>query len=215
MNLFNRVKSAFRLFKQKPLPTNLPNAEQLIRAFGGANNIRHVNACMTRLRVKVSETQQVQIEALKQLGAKGVIEQHGEVQAVFGVDSEPLKEEMNQWLQLKTDTSDHAAAKSQKEESPLLFDSALEESCDAIFNGFGGLKNIESIQCCAHSRIRLSLKQPIELNLKALKIPYVEAIMLISPTLYHLISLQKSLGIADHLNQQHSAGGEASKQTNV
>ncbi len=66
-------------------------AERIIAAFGGRKNLVDVDACITRLRMEVSDTSKVDQDRLKALGAAGVIEVGNSVQAVFGTDSEALK----------------------------------------------------------------------------------------------------------------------------
>ncbi|WP_363316442.1 glucose PTS transporter subunit IIA [Corynebacterium sp.] len=69
-------------------------AEQLIAAFGGRDNLVGVDACITRLRMEVTDKGAVNKGALQALGAAGVMEVGNNVQAVFGTQSDVLKEEI-------------------------------------------------------------------------------------------------------------------------
>ncbi len=69
-------------------------AEQLIAAFGGRDNLTHVDACITRLRMEVADRTLVDHARLKQLGAAGVLEVGDNVQAVFGPRAEALKNDI-------------------------------------------------------------------------------------------------------------------------
>jgi PTS system N-acetylglucosamine-specific IIC component len=69
-------------------------AEQLITAFGGRENLVNVDACITRLRMEVADTDKVDQDRLKSLGAAGVIEVGNNVQAVFGTQAEALKNDI-------------------------------------------------------------------------------------------------------------------------
>lgn len=73
-------------------------AEQLIAAFGGRDNLVNVDACITRLRIDVADAGKVNKDALKALGAAGVIDVGNSVQAVFGTQAEVLKNEINDAL---------------------------------------------------------------------------------------------------------------------
>jgi PTS system N-acetylglucosamine-specific IIC component len=73
-------------------------AEQVISAFGGRDNLVNVDACITRLRVEVTDKGKVDQARLKGLGAAGVIEVGNSVQAVFGTDAEALKNDINDIL---------------------------------------------------------------------------------------------------------------------
>ncbi|MDI3233467.1 glucose-specific PTS transporter subunit IIBC [Exiguobacterium antarcticum] len=67
---------------------------EILQAFGGASNIKHLDACITRLRITVNDKSGVNKERLKQLGAAGVLEVGDNVQAIFGPKSDGIKTEM-------------------------------------------------------------------------------------------------------------------------
>ncbi|MFV0406357.1 MAG: PTS transporter subunit EIIC, partial [Propioniciclava sp.] len=73
-------------------------AEKLITAFGGRDNLVNVDACITRLRMEVADKTRVDQDLLKSLGALGVVEVGNNVQAIFGTESEVLKEEIKDVL---------------------------------------------------------------------------------------------------------------------
>ncbi|HEY5150951.1 MAG TPA: PTS transporter subunit EIIC [Mycobacterium sp.] len=73
-------------------------AEQLIAAFGGRENLRSVDACITRLRMEVADPSKVDHDRLRALGAAGVIEVGNSVQAVFGTQAEALKNDITDAL---------------------------------------------------------------------------------------------------------------------
>ena len=66
-------------------------APLVLEALGGAENIENLDACITRLRVEVADTSKVDKDRLKTLGAAGVMEVKGGVQAIFGGNSNTLK----------------------------------------------------------------------------------------------------------------------------
>ncbi|GFN32032.1 glucose PTS transporter subunit IIA [Paenibacillus xylaniclasticus] len=71
-------------------------APLILEAIGGKENIVQMEACITRLRIKVSNEKLLDINSLRNLGAAGVIRLGGgHVQIVFGTFSELIKEEMN------------------------------------------------------------------------------------------------------------------------
>lgn len=76
-------------------------AAQVLAAFGGPGNIQALDACITRLRVTVEEKQQVNVARLKQLGAAGVLEVGNNMQAVFGTESDLLKEQIKRLMEGK------------------------------------------------------------------------------------------------------------------
>lgn len=75
-------------------------APALVAAFGGKTNITNLDACITRLRVSVTDVEKVDQAALKKLGAAGVIVAGSGVQAIFGTKSDNLKTEMDEYIHL-------------------------------------------------------------------------------------------------------------------
>ncbi|MFV0450618.1 MAG: PTS glucose transporter subunit IIBC [Vibrio sp.] len=73
-------------------------AGELVAAFGGKANITNLDACITRLRVSVADTEMVDQDKLKKLGAAGVVVVSGGVQAIFGTKSDNLKTDMDEWI---------------------------------------------------------------------------------------------------------------------
>lgn len=66
----------------------------VLEAMGGQQNIAHLDACITRLRVSVNDIKEVDKDRLKQLGAAGVLEVGNNIQAIFGPRSETIKGQM-------------------------------------------------------------------------------------------------------------------------
>ncbi|WP_147536258.1 glucose-specific PTS transporter subunit IIBC [Bacillus marasmi] len=66
----------------------------ILEAMGGQENIAHLDACITRLRVSVKDVKNVDKDRLKKLGAAGVLEVGNNIQAIFGPRSETIKGQM-------------------------------------------------------------------------------------------------------------------------
>ena len=64
----------------------------IILAYGGLGNMTRIEACMSRLRIDVTDKSLVDKALLKQLGAAGVVEVGNNIQSVFGMKSDRLKE---------------------------------------------------------------------------------------------------------------------------
>lgn len=100
----------------------------ILEALGGKENIKNIEACITRLRLTLSNDRQIDTVALKHLGAAGVIRLGGgNVQVVFGTYSELIREEIIKTLR--------------KDQQRVLFSSPmqgrmipLEEVPDKIFS---------------------------------------------------------------------------------
>ena len=92
-----------------PSGASTERAERLISAFGGAENLKAVDACITRLRIEVADKGKVDQSALRALGASGVVEVGNNVQAIFGTRSDALKDEIKATLDSGSATPGAAA----------------------------------------------------------------------------------------------------------
>lgn len=74
------------------------DAVEIIDALGGADNIEEVDACITRLRVSVKDSAQVNKDKLVKIGATAVLEVKGGVQAIYGAKAILYKNQINDIL---------------------------------------------------------------------------------------------------------------------
>ena len=70
-------------------------AEAILAALGGSTNVSDLEACITRLRVFVTDTDAVDEDALKSAGAIGVAIHGHTVQVVVGPEADDLAEEIS------------------------------------------------------------------------------------------------------------------------
>ncbi|WP_019156963.1 glucose-specific PTS transporter subunit IIBC [Robertmurraya massiliosenegalensis] len=73
----------------------------ILDAMGGKENISHLDACITRLRVSVNDIGNVDKNRLKKIGASGVLEVGNNIQAIFGPRSETIKGQMKDIMEGK------------------------------------------------------------------------------------------------------------------
>ena len=108
-------------------------AKKLVRAFGGRDNIKNLDACITRLRLILADPSKASDEKLKELGAAGVMRVGDGVQAIFGTASENLKTDMEEFLRSGEDEN-----APDNEEAPVRekaeLSSALSESLGGAMN---------------------------------------------------------------------------------
>lgn len=87
-------------------PSN--KAAAVLTALGGPDNIRHLDACITRLRLSVNNPESINFATLKSLGATGHVNAGGgNVQVIFGTQSDMLKEEMKKIMKTGPKNSNH------------------------------------------------------------------------------------------------------------
>ncbi len=73
--------------------------QKYLAALGGKDNIKTIDACATRLRVEVAHDDQVNTDALKKLGARGVVKgAAGSVQVVIGPEADLISDEIKPYL---------------------------------------------------------------------------------------------------------------------
>lgn len=73
--------------------------QKYLAALGGKDNIKTIDACATRLRVEVAHNDQVNADALKKLGARGVVKgAAGSVQVVIGPEADLISDEIKPYL---------------------------------------------------------------------------------------------------------------------
>ncbi len=140
-------------------------ALQLIQAFGGRSNITALDACITRLRVSLSDPAKANAARLKELGAAGVVIVGDGVQAIFGTRSDNLKTDMQQYLKTAGPEADAVTAilTPAVEKTPSAqADPNVIAQAAALLAALGGAKNIEEVSACAHTRLRVKLKNGID-----------------------------------------------------
>ena len=85
---------AKNITKETPEKTTSRGAKYLA-ALGGKENIKTLGACATRLRLEVNDSTKVNAEALKALGARGVINKEGIVQVIIGPEADLINDEIH------------------------------------------------------------------------------------------------------------------------
>ncbi|HJV17935.1 MAG TPA: glucose-specific PTS transporter subunit IIBC [Bacillales bacterium] len=94
---FNLKTPGRELEEEEVLTPNIQGSDlaaNILDAMGGKQNIAHLDACITRLRVSVNDIKNVDKNRLKKLGAAGVLEVGNNIQAIFGPRSETIKGQM-------------------------------------------------------------------------------------------------------------------------
>ena len=69
-------------------------AELVLTGLGGADNIKTMEPCITRIRVELHDRAKLDEATLKRAGAHGVMKMGGAVQVVMGTQSDNIESEM-------------------------------------------------------------------------------------------------------------------------
>lgn len=139
--------------------------KQLVLAFGGRSNINNLDACITRLRVEVNNMDMASPDKLKALGAAGVVTVGKNLQAIFGPQSENLMTDMKLFMDSAGDEAelserDKPSAVAYKEEKikPKLRDQEAPQKVANWLVALGGASNIATVDHCAQTRLRVTMK---------------------------------------------------------
>ena len=169
-------------------------ALQLVRAFGGRSNIASLDACITRLRVKLNDVTKANTEKLKLLGAAGVLVVGDGVQAIFGTQSENLKTDLQEYLKIAGPEADEAEEPSPVKapaqpgfKPPLRDPDAARRAC-ALVAALGGKANIVRVDACAETRLRLVVRDAAQVREAALKAEGIAAVVKLDGQTLHLLA---------------------------
>ena len=168
-------------------------ALQVVRALGGRSNIVNLDACITRLRVKLKDPGKVHADKLKALGAAGVVTIGDGVQAIFGTRSDVLKTEIAEYLKTAGPEADEVEAPSpvkapaQAGVQPKLRDPRAAEKARSLINALGRKANIQRVDACAETRLRIVTTNGVSDD-AALKNAGVEAVVRLPAHVVHLLT---------------------------
>lgn len=144
---------------------------KLVTAFGGAQNIKLLDACITRLRVQVGDITKTKEDELKKLGASGVFKAGNGIQAVFGPRSENLKTAMEKYIKLNArDTANASSATTTAVKMQNLNEGQVKLNRDLEWLKFvGGIDNITRAEVVGQTRLRIVMKNTTDIKLEQLK----------------------------------------------
>jgi N-acetylglucosamine PTS system EIICBA or EIICB component len=153
-----------------------------IAALGGAGNIASVDACTTRLRLVVRSQDVVDSEALKSLGARGVVRPSAtSLQVVIGANADQVAGEIRDALRAGADAPSNTPA-----DTPSIAEPPGADAIQNLLTALGGRTNIRSVDVAA-SRLRIGVVEASlvdatairSLGLRGLAIPSSECVHLI------------------------------------
>lgn len=150
-------------------------ASNLVNAFGGRENIKNLDACITRLRLILNDPAKADDAKLKALGATGVMRVGNGVQAVFGTASENLKTDMEEFLRSGGSVQSDVVSTAQK--VPLS---------DSVAAALGGADNIENSERLQDGGLHVRIKDHALIDEKKLREAGVELMFKIDNGLIYL-----------------------------
>ena len=196
-------------------PTTVPTsagerAVGYIEALGGAGNIVSVDACTTRLRLVVGSQDVVDAEALKSLGARGVVRPSATaLQVVIGANADQVAGEIRDALRAGTSaptgaagagiSSGSLAASNASEaassisapsntpaDTPTAAESPNAHAIQTLLTALGGRTNIRSVDVAA-SRLRIGVVKSSIVDATAIRSLGLRGLAIPSSECVHLI----------------------------
>ncbi len=193
-------------------------AKELVRAYGGRSNIAVLDACITRLRITVTDKTKVSKARLKALGASGVLEMGNSVQAIFGPRSENLKTDMIEYLQSAGDEADDVPVSATPEPTsvesavdpapvvpPVQVDAAALARVQEMVTALGGKANITRVDAVALTRLRVEVAHSDAVDEATLRAAGVNGILRLEGGVLHLLVGLGADQYADEMNQRLTA----------
>jgi PTS system glucose-specific IIC component len=171
-------------------------APRLVAAFGGAGNIKNLDACITRLRVELNDVSKASAEALKALGATGVLQVGGGMQAIFGTRSENLKTAMDEYMRAGgAGAPAPVVAAPARGQAPTVVrvepTAADRARAAAIVEALGGQDNIVQVEPVALTRIRVEVRDPSRVRKAALE-NATDGVLSASDRVLHIVAGQNA-----------------------
>jgi N-acetylglucosamine PTS system EIICBA or EIICB component len=213
----------------------LTRAQRYIAALGGAGNLTVVDACTTRLRLSVVDSEKVSDGELKAIGARGVLKRGStNVQVIIGPEADIIADEIRTTIGqgagaagaanngTAADTAS-AGAKAAAASSAAVQTAAAvaSASASAAVSGpldpdplrwlavFGGATNIASLQAVAATRLRIAVRDASAVDRQRLG---VLDVAWVSPDTFHIVVGQAAQRYAQQLSARLPAIGGAAAQ---
>ncbi|WP_175939278.1 N-acetylglucosamine-specific PTS transporter subunit IIBC [Caballeronia sp. BCC1704] len=160
-------------------------ATKYIAALGGASNLTLVDACTTRLRLSVVDTEAVSEPQLKTIGARGVLKRgKTNVQVIIGPEADLIADEIRGELE-HSSTRGATPASSAPAQPSVATAGVTDQTAGPLdpdplrwLAVFGGATNVVSLDAVAHTRLRVVVRDPSSVDrqrLSQLDVAWVSA----------------------------------------
>jgi phosphotransferase system HPr (HPr) family protein len=183
-----------------------------IRALGGSDNVKLVDACTTRLRLEVLDGSRVNEPALRNLGARGIVRPSGNaLQVVLGPQAEIVAGEIRdalgkghyealpstitvQTAQPTANATGSARRETSTEGRPSLL-------AQRLVAAVGGRENIARAETIAITRVRLELRDPSKAEENGVRVAGTAGVAKISDRVWHIIAGESATELAAALQK--------------
>jgi len=159
-------------------------ADRFVAALGGAENLREVEACTTRLRLILVDRTRIDTPALKALGSRGTINV-GEagVQVVVGPIADQVASDIRARLSLGPSK---AAAAPMQPSASVAGSSAPAPDSNLVLTALGGRENVARVEP-VQGRVLVTVRDPSRVDLAALAALFVRGVAAPGGATLHLL----------------------------
>jgi len=180
-----------------------------IRALGGTRNIKLVDACTTRLRLELVDDSLASEQALRSLGARGIVRPAQNVmQVVLGPQAEIVAGEIRDAMKGKeyagiSTTAAQPVLAADEAKAPAI--SGLDSqsngeepgvAADRLVDAFGGIGNVQLAEHLAVTRLRFVLRDGNKVDSEALKRSGAAGFSRVSEKVWHVIAGRQAAAVA-------------------
>ncbi|KDR33023.1 MULTISPECIES: N-acetylglucosamine-specific PTS transporter subunit IIBC [Caballeronia] len=159
-------------------------AAKYVAALGGASNLTLVDACTTRLRLSVVDSEKVSEPQLKSIGARGVLKRGAtNVQVIIGPEADLIADEIRS--ELEHSSTRGATPASSTPAQPVAAAVSGDQTPGPLdpdpfrwLAVFGGATNVVSLDAVAQTRLRVVVRDPSSVDrqrLSSLDVAWVSA----------------------------------------
>lgn len=180
------------------LSTKSEEAKYII-ALGGADNLVSVDACTTRLRLKVKSNEVINRTILKSLGAKGFVTPSANaLQVILGPQAEIIAGKIREILKLSNDveTTDY-----QRNVNKPTENSIFSWDVSGIIQALGDRGNIKSISVVALTRVKIEIRKDHLVDVSKLKSFGILDVIDVEPMIKQLYVGNDASVLADSLGR--------------
>jgi N-acetylglucosamine PTS system EIICBA or EIICB component len=159
-------------------------ADKFVVALGGAQNLREVEACTTRLRLVLADRTRIDVAMLKSLGSRGTVNVgDAGLQVVVGPIADQVASDIRSRLSLAPSKGPVAAPVQGSATSGAM---APAPDAGMVLAALGGKANIEQVEPL-QGRVLVTVRDPARVDLAALRLLFVRGIAAPRETTIHLL----------------------------
>ena len=180
--------------------TGQQRANAYIQALGGPDNLITVGACTTRLRLELADRSKAQDDALRALGAMGVMRpgRAGSLQVVVGPTADSMADEIRSALSQLNHQPAEATAQAAVEEPVHKMEPGHAQKWLAVL---GGRNNLLQVECVALTRLRVKLANENLLSEDLLDALGSQGISQHADGIWHVVVGKQAKGLSEILEQ--------------